>query len=281
MIRQIVNCCIVASLLLFSELAVGQAKPLEPALLWEISGRDLARPSYIYGTIHMICEKDFFISEKLKNAIGSVDEVVFELKLDDPGLDQKMKDAMTSAVPLAVRLGEPRYRMLDSIFRLKTNIALAKLQNMELSALTMILSSIMLNCGQPTSYEKILLSMAKEHQKKVSGFETVEAQMSFFKKAYTDSVLFNQLMDIDKGTLLSDKIVSLYKQQDLSGMYALIDDALFKKWILEIRNQNWLALMPEIMRKNSTLFAVGAAHLGGDFGLINSLKEMGYVIKPM
>ena len=49
-----------------------QAQPKkanENSLLWEISGNGLARPSYVYGTLHMMCESDFTIKEKVKKVL--------------------------------------------------------------------------------------------------------------------------------------------------------------------------------------------------------------------
>ena len=34
-------------------------KPLEKSLLWEITGKGLKRPSYLYGTIHLIPRDSF------------------------------------------------------------------------------------------------------------------------------------------------------------------------------------------------------------------------------
>ncbi len=39
--------------------------------------------------------------------------------------------------------------------------------------------------------------------------------------------------------------------------------------------------MPQMMENNPTFFVVGAAHLGGDFGLINLLKDEGYTVRPL
>ena len=36
------------------------------ALLWEITGKDLSKPSYLYGTIHLIPKNDFFLTEATK-----------------------------------------------------------------------------------------------------------------------------------------------------------------------------------------------------------------------
>jgi uncharacterized protein YbaP (TraB family) len=39
--------------------------------------------------------------------------------------------------------------------------------------------------------------------------------------------------------------------------------------------------MPEMMQKESVFFAVGAAHLAGELGVINLLKKAGYTVKPI
>ncbi len=41
------------------------------------------------------------------------------------------------------------------------------------------------------------------------------------------------------------------------------------------RNRRWVANMPNIMGPRTTLFAVGAEHLGGEQGVINLLKKEG------
>ena len=54
-----------------------------------------------------------------------------------------------------------------------------------------------------------------------------------------------------------------------------------KKEILDNRNLNWIKIMPELMEKETVFFAVGSAHLGGEFGVINLLKKAGYIVKPV
>src|SRR5947209_16446563 len=52
-------------------------------LLWRISGKNLTRPSYLFGTMHMICADDIQLSDSLKKAIGAADKVYLELDMDD------------------------------------------------------------------------------------------------------------------------------------------------------------------------------------------------------
>ena len=45
------------------------------------------------------------------------------------------------------------------------------------------------------------------------------------------------------------------------------------------RNANWVKAMPDIMRQAPTFFAVGAAHLCGDRGVLRLLEQAGYKIE--
>ncbi|MBK6949223.1 MAG: TraB/GumN family protein [Haliscomenobacter sp.] len=53
------------------------------SLLWEIKGKSLSKPSYLYGTIHLIGKSDFFITEATEKAFGETQRVAFEIDLED------------------------------------------------------------------------------------------------------------------------------------------------------------------------------------------------------
>jgi uncharacterized protein YbaP (TraB family) len=52
-------------------------------LLWKISGNGLEKPTYLFGTIHMLCAEDAVLSDNMKKAISACDEVYFEVDLDN------------------------------------------------------------------------------------------------------------------------------------------------------------------------------------------------------
>ena len=71
--KKIVSTLVVIASLFMSNSSFAQVKieagvPNENSLLWEVSGNGLSKPSYLYGTIHMICGNDYFLSEKTKKA---------------------------------------------------------------------------------------------------------------------------------------------------------------------------------------------------------------------
>src|SRR4051812_3303009 len=53
------------------------------SLLWEVSGRGLATPSYIFGTMHLMCAEDVQISGTLGSVIKNINEVYLEVDLDN------------------------------------------------------------------------------------------------------------------------------------------------------------------------------------------------------
>lgn len=65
------------------------AKTANTGLLYRISGKNLKKPSYLFGTIHLICEKDMFPTEKLKSYINQTEQMMLEFDLDDQAAIQK------------------------------------------------------------------------------------------------------------------------------------------------------------------------------------------------
>jgi uncharacterized protein YbaP (TraB family) len=126
--------------------------------------------------------------------------------------------------------------------------------------------------------------MAKDSDKRVTGFETIQAQMDFLSKAYSDAEMITMLQESNDDT--GKKMVQNYIQENLPELYKDITapkimNEKSRKWMLDVRNKNWVVKMPEMMKDKSTFFAVGAAHLLGEQGVINLLRKSGYTVKPI
>ncbi|MEO6931462.1 MAG: TraB/GumN family protein, partial [Chitinophagaceae bacterium] len=82
------------------------------------------------------------------------------------------------------------------------------------------------------------------------------------------------------------ELVAVYKDQDLAKIQAMTvqEDGVLSEYLdllLYNRNADWAKKMSKLMPLNSILFAVGAAHLPGDKGVISLLKKQGYTLTPM
>ncbi len=69
---------------LFISLLLGNASfAQQQSLLWQISGNGLTKSSYLYGTIHLICEKDMQMSEVLKQKFTQSEKLLLEMDISD------------------------------------------------------------------------------------------------------------------------------------------------------------------------------------------------------
>src|SRR5688572_32233076 len=93
----------------------------ENTLLWKISGNGLKKPSYLFGTIHMLCKEDAGLSDSLKNIIKNVKEVYFEVDLDNmfEMLTVMSKMKMRGDTTLQDLLSETDYEKVKNYFKQK------------------------------------------------------------------------------------------------------------------------------------------------------------------
>jgi hypothetical protein len=89
-------------------------------------------------------------------------------------------------------------------------------------------------------------------------------------------------------SLLAD---GYYALADLFVAYAIQDTSTLAEsskgdlWadglsLVEWRNVNWMKQLPQLMKSN-TFVAVGAAHLFGEYGVVNLLRKSGFDCQPV
>jgi uncharacterized protein YbaP (TraB family) len=265
-----------------------QQKPLENSLLWEISGKGLTKPSYLYGTIHMICSNDFRMSDQVKKAFDNTAKLVLEIDMFSPAVAAEMQKALIADTPLSARLPPPQYALIDSLLKQQTGLSLQVFDNFRLMALVSFLSRMGFACDSLRIYEAEFKQMADKKQLQLASLETLQEQMGFFDKAFPDDSIVSQLntLDLQEMRTKTAQMVQYYQSEELENVYKKIieekgmnESALH--WLLEARNANWVKKMPGMMEEGSTFFAVGAGHLAGDKGVIRLLRETGYTVKPV
>ncbi|MCW3467867.1 TraB/GumN family protein [Chitinophaga nivalis] len=262
------------------------APPAANSLLWEISGNGLKKPSYVFGTIHMICEDDFEIKDKVKKALKKADNYVVEADVFSAESMKAMQEGSMSAVPQSKRLSAAQFATVDSILKLKAGVSLQQLETLKLSSIGSFLVIKTFACPTMKYYETELLKMSKERNMPFLTLETVQEQMSFYEKSYSDSFSIEQMKVYDQYKGMMDQLVKDYKQENLSALHEELTEDKFMDnnslyWMLEVRNKNWAEKMPVMMKKGSNFFAVGAAHLSGKHGILGMLQAKGYTVRPI
>ncbi|ADB42272.1 TraB/GumN family protein [Spirosoma linguale] len=268
-------------------LGFGQNK----SMLWEISGKGLTKPSYLFGTIHLICPTDFTITEPTKKALSGTEQVYLELDMDDPQMMPKMQKGMMNTGGKSYKewLKPEDYTLLSDYYKSKMGAGLDQLGMLKPLALMSMNYMTLLNC-QPESYDMTFAKMASEQKKEVLGLETVESQFAIFDKIPVEkqaTELVDMVRNQDKARTEFNQLITLYKAQDLDGLLKLMrqsefsDMAGYEDALLNDRNANWIPTIEQAVKLKPTFIAVGAGHLGGDKGVIELLRKKGYTVKAV
>lgn len=260
------------------------------SLLWEISGNGLSKPSYLFGTIHMMCKEDIVFSENLKSAFTSSSELYLEMNIDDPstmmsGLllmsmkDKTLKDLYT----------EEEYNRVKTYFNDSLKVPFAMMQKMKPLFLQALIYPKLMTCKNMSSIEQELLTIAKKDKKPIKGLETMEFQAAIFDSIPYKNQAEALLKSIDSVNNYGDefgKMVAVYKDQNLTAMQEMFNKSDYgdeeqQAVLLDNRNVNWVHQLETIMKTNSVFIAVGAGHLPGKMGLITLLRNAGYKVRPL
>ena len=78
----------------------------------------LSKPSYLFGTFHLMCKEDIHFSKELKQAVKNAEEVYFEMDLDDPAntLGAMFVMNMKDGKSLKDLYTEDEYKRLNKFF---------------------------------------------------------------------------------------------------------------------------------------------------------------------
>lgn len=261
-------------------------------LLWEISGNGLKKPSYLFGTMHILCAEDALLSENLKDIIKNSDQIYFELDMDDM---QEMMGAlqylrMNDGQKISELLTEEEYKKVETYFKQnKFPMPMSMMNRFKPYFISSLIGENMLTCEQKNGMEMQIMQESKKYKKEIKGLETTKFQASIFDSipyAKQAKDLVNYIDSIDTYKVVMLEMVDVYRQQDLERMDSLMhkSDPGMEEYmdiLLFDRNRRWVGDMPKLMAGQTVLFAVGAGHLPGEQGVINLLRERGYLVKPV
>jgi uncharacterized protein YbaP (TraB family) len=259
------------------------------ALLWKIEHETLSHPSYLYGTIHLICSEDMAEHPAVDWALESVEKVVFELDFSDLQLQQKMMQAqVNSGDHIKNYLDEDHAEVLDEYFKQHIGAGLSQIGNLKPFALTAMAMQSMIQCSEQLySFEGALLMKARELSLSVAGLETPEFQFGLF-----DSIpVEDQIDELVKGIMEPDSVINMfesmvhqYREKNIESLYNTFTESptgAYQKEILDDRNMAWIPKIEEMMENDPIFIAVGAMHLAGKNGVIELLRKQGYSVTPI
>ena len=266
------------------------SQELEKSLLWKISGKGLKSPSYLFGTIHATC--DATLDANTLKALDDTKQLFLEIDMDDKAMQmQAMKlMKMNDDAKLSTLLSAEDFEIVDAFFKENMKVSAKIFDSYKPFMLSAMLWPKLLDCKYQ-SVESELMRVTKEQSEKVYGLETVEDQMKVFDaipyQTQADELLKTAKEGLEKGKIEFQKMMDSYNNKDIEAMLAMMDDpenkmtSENKDVLLNNRNKNWIPVITKTAKQTPTLFAVGAAHLAGNEGVIKLLRKAGYKVEAV
>ena len=281
---------LLSALLACASFIANAQSSLTKTLLWQITGPGIIAPSYLYGTIHLMCPQDIIVSTELRAKFYSTKELFLELDMDDPAVMAKTMSQMNmqNDTTLSQLLTKEQFDSVAIAFKKLTGLSMEMVQTMKPELIESIIYPSLLGCGGAEAWEQKFMQMAKLNSMKVKGLEQVEDQLKIFDEIpyKTQAEEFAAtILNIDSVKKSFINMLNLYKQKDLDALNNMMNDkddlSEYSDVLLKNRNEKWIPEIIEQAKLKPTFFAVGAAHLGNTNGVINLLREKGYTVSPV
>ena len=273
-----------------------QGDTLTKALLWQITG-DSINTSYLFGTIHLIPEEDYFLPVGTEEAFALADLIVFEIDMNEmTDIGAQMGLLMKAMMPDGQRLrdliSEEDYALVKAHFD-EMGLPLVMLERIKPMFLSVFASGDIsmddLSSGSSLSYEMEFFDLANAQEKEVGGLETMAFQISVFDSIPYEvqaEMLVESIRSQDDSSEQFQEMIDTYRSQDIEKLHAMLtsgeeDLGGYEDLLVTNRNKNWIGLMSPMMKEGSVFFAVGAGHLGGYNGVVRLLQRAGYEVTPI
>lgn len=263
-----------------------------PSLLWEISKPGNKKKGYLYGTMHVSRKLAFRLSDTFFRALNAAEVVALET---DPGnwikymaedrqgpspWQQWMNNASSRDYYNAWSITHPSNKSLEYLIRHEESLADAMLYRRD---------ERQADFSEDTYLDLFIYQAGKKLGKQVIGLEDYrESRLMVARSRVRDPENDNTEERRPRVSRweASQKLEEAYRSGDLDLIDSLdrimSPGKTYRKWMLTERNRVMALQINRILTSGKSLFAgVGAAHLPGDSGMIEMLRNMGYTVRAV
>ena len=264
------------------------------SLLWRVSGAELLRSSYLYGTMHSQDERVFRFGDSVLVALESCDIVAGEIMMDElegEGVDMLGGIMMPGDTRLKDLYRKKEYAVVEAFMQEKIGPMAIIFQRAKPFFVMAFIMEQDMEQDQALMLDDHLQELGRQHGARVIGIETVAEQMAAVDriplKEQAQMLLETARQDPSDGHADMEGMLEVYLDQDLDGLIEVgnADAPMGENMeaaLLVDRNKVMVHRLDSILHTGETLFfAVGAAHLPTDDGLIELLRARGYTVEPV
>lgn len=259
-------------------------------LLWKIEGKN-SKPSYLFGTMHMINGEFYHFSNNLTQRIVASEAIIMEMG--------GMPNPLTTFQAMSLDSGKvhdyfTKDQLIELLAFMDTVMGISP-QEFDQTYGAMkpffILQTLSQNYfdASAKSYDLTIMSLAAEKNIPLIGLETIEEQLGFFDEipmASMAEMILETIRNQEEEKESTLKLMEFYSKEKVDKLIPLLEKQSveimnFEDVFLYNRNMAWVPKIEKEIKNKACFVAVGAAHLFGKKGLIELLRAAGYTVTPI
>jgi len=260
------------------------------SLLWKISGNNLSKPSYLYGTMHSRDKRAHEFGDSVLAKMEECDAVALEILTSDMSANPfaMLGYIMMKDTTLDMLLNDEDYRLVKNYAAENLGIYGLVVDKIMPVFTSGLITEMLMGNDMEETVDEFFEKTAIDKHKKTIGIETVEEQLSALSQISLKEqaeMLAEQLHTMAQDSVTFEKLMDCYQRQNLPCLQEIytsedVSDA-FDKALVTTRNHIMAYRIDSIIRLQSTFIAVGALHLAGENGLIELLKKNQFTVSPV
>lgn len=258
------------------------------AWLYELKRADSDLTSYLFGTMHLVCQEQFVWPDKILYAVENCRVLYLEVDLSNTEELSGDLDLLDCNSVIKDKLTESQWQTLCRINNTTLKYSENELANLHPFILLVQLQNHMFDC-EVICPERELMEIALQKGLEVRGLESSDVHLQTIGQVALQDYL-TQLQDIldhyEEYKKLFHALTDCYYRGDAEKMndffkrhsrFVLPKTA--EEAFLVKRNKSWLPVIERSTINTPAVFAVGAAHLIGEHGLLSLLSKDGFILR--
>lgn len=296
---------ILTSLILLSSFALANESAKKPelkdlkhprqAVLWKIEGKDLKKPSFLFGTIHLSDPRLTTLHPLAEKAFQKSDVIYTEIDLTpESRMASAPKLMRQDGKKLSDSVGPEIMMQLDAPLQ-KINPALnaTPFEPMKTWVIATVLPALEDQLNGKAALDLVLFQRAAEEVKKRDSLETVDSQLKIFDQFSEEEqvkIFKNTITHMEEAQKEIGNMVKIYLTGNANDIAGYLKKYMEKskgselaslqkrlmKLMLDDRNKTMSVVMIKKLNKapeKAHFFAVGAAHYTGKTAIQKLLKK--------
>jgi len=264
----------------------------EKSFLWKVQSEK--NTVYILGSAHFLKKENYPLKAAIEQAYEKAKKLVLEIDLQSAAQENTLilQRGLYHDKTLQQTVSRETFSLVESRAQ-EFGLPVAALNRFKPWSAAMTLVTLKLNklgFDQKHGVDRHFFDRAKKDQKDVLGLETLEYQIGIFDQmpaSDQEQMLRRTMKDLDLLEKELDRLIQAWLSGDIKTLETLLLESfreypkMHRKLLLD-RNRQWVPAIENYLSQGEPyLIVVGAAHLVGKGGVIELLKNRGYIAEQM